>query len=101
MKIEELDKRHSGHTLFSHRVKIEPTDSSVFGSRERRFLEIRNWCWEQFGPGAERDLAWCSTTDSIPRYIWAWHIDPANNSKMYIYLQGEAMTLFSLKWGNT
>jgi hypothetical protein len=101
MKIEVLDKRHAGHSVFTHRVKIEAEDSSVYAARERRFIEIRNWCWENFGPGCERDLAHYSSAGGTPAYNWGWHIDAANSSKLYIYLKGEAMTLFSLKWCNT
>jgi hypothetical protein len=101
MKIDILDKRHAGHTIFTHRVRIEVKDSSVHGAREAEFLKIREWCWEQFGPGCERDFAHLMPHGVLNEYRWAWYIDPNSSYKLYIYLKEETMTLFALKWGNT
>jgi hypothetical protein len=85
---QKLDGRHSAHRDFSHRAEI----FGPWDERRTQFVEIRDWCWENFGPGIERELR-----DQKPEAKWAWHISESP-SGYYIYLKDEMLTYFSLKW---
>ena len=95
LKVETLDGRHSLHTLFTHRVLVKGQD------RQKNFVQLREWCWEMFGPGIERSLAWhMRDDDKTLKYRWCWHIDPANEYLMYLYLKEETASAFFIKWCN-
>lgn len=91
VKISKLDRRHTGTKNFTYRV-------SVGGTRDARiikFLEVRAWCTEMWGPGVEREFA-----NIVKCAHWGWHTgrdilyDP-----LYIYLVSDAeASLFKLKW---
>jgi hypothetical protein len=98
MKLETLDGRHALSSFFSHRARMMGTSEIVL------FIQIRNWCWENYGPGIDRDTYWAlqyhDITDQLLGFEpqWAWH---SEDSKRYIYLKEEVLTMFSLKWLNT
>lgn len=98
IKLETLDGRHSLNTFFTHRAKLMGQDNAP------KFVEIRNWLWEQYGPGLERDTVWImkyqNVQGKIPEFktTWAWHID---DRKYYLYMKEEILTHFTLKWMNT
>jgi|APCry1669188970_1035186.scaffolds.fasta_scaffold120183_2 hypothetical protein len=89
-KLEQLDGRHSGHRIYTHRVWIHGTGVD----RKRDYVQAREWCWETFGPGCERDLVWYNNSSS---YSWAFHYDIRQES-VYIYLKKELLTAFLLRW---
>jgi len=97
MQLEKLDGRHALSTFFSHRVRLGTSDIAVY-------IQIRNWCWENYGPGIDRDTFWAiqyhEVMDKLDGFNpkWAWHKD---DRKYYIYLKDELLTYFSLKWMNT
>jgi len=88
INIQKLDARHNGHWYFTHRVEI----SGNWDQRREQFVQMREWCWENFGPGVERDLV-----DHKPETKWAWHVHDRPTG-FYIYLKDELLTYFSLKW---
>ena len=86
-RVFKLDRRHTGYQQFSH--YIEPANKLAF-------LELRNWCWQQFGPGMERDWAidLGNGTYSVSR--WAWYTEFKHQR---IYFTGSAeLTAFLLVW---
>ena len=92
--VTNLDRRHSGYPFMKYYV-------TPFGFREesiRKLIELRNWCWETFGPGVERKYV---TLIPGPDHLesldaWAWHTE---DNQRRIYLRGdEELALFKLKW---
>lgn len=84
----QLDGRHKGFKTFNFRVEI-------FGSwdtRAQEFVEVREWCWDTFGPSTELSL------NHYNPKSWAWNIDPKGHNSYYIYLKDECLTHFTLKW---
>lgn len=94
IKIEKLDGRHALNELFTHRVNIKSNEAPDV----IKFIEIRNWLWEQYGPGLEHETAWTMHYFEEVKARWAWRID---NQKFYIYLKEDVLTHFSLKYLNT
>ena len=92
LKLETLDGRHSGNYYFKYRVWVHGTD------RVRDFIQIRNWCWEVWGPSCERDDHILSYNNStvVNNPHWAWHVYERSR---YIYLiDDQALAFFKLKW---
>ena len=106
MKLFKLDRRHTGYGLFSHAVDFTKTDkssvarmSSSFLSTKytnmklSNFIECRNWCWEQYGPGCE---VWVAAEDIDHTTWWAWVNDTYARK---IYFKDETIAgMFSLMW---
>lgn len=95
--LEQLDARHKGHRLFTHRVNIRGTKVERFA----KFHELRTACWEVWGPSDERDIMlsfWRDQYKSFRNEHWCWHYD-AKMDDVYIYLSGiEEVSFFKLKW---
>ena len=90
--LQKLDGRHALSTMFTHRVKIVGTDNVP------KWIEIRNWLWENYGPGLERETIWVTQYHDQVVPKWSWHID---DRKYFLYLKEETLTHFSLKYLNT
>jgi hypothetical protein len=96
--LQKLDGRHALNSFFGHRAKMVGMDNAP------NFVEIRNWLWENHGPGIERELVWMlkyhATKGTISPFKaeWAWHVD---DRKFYIYMKDEVLTHFTLRWMNT
>jgi hypothetical protein len=88
--IQTLDLRHAYNRSFKYRVQI--INRSV-SERIDRFVELRNWCWNTFGPAAERDMEYFDNN-------WAWHAErDTDYSKIFIYFASDReLSLFKLKW---
>ncbi len=93
MNVVKLNRNYNGYGYFSHRVEF-------YGSQEyriRRWIRVRNWLWQNFGPSAEQAFARAEYFDGTqPK--WAWDSD-----KSSIYLKEEALVLFQLRkefWEN-
>ena len=63
----KLDKRFTGYPQFTRYVELYQPD---------QFCEIRNWCWEQWGPSSEymiykeeRNPAWCWISDQYRQRV--------------------------------
>jgi hypothetical protein len=92
IKLEKLDNRHSLNTFFTHRIKMFGDDKTL------QWVEMRNWMWEQYGPGLEYETVWLLKYNPKLQCKWAWRV---NDSYYYIYLKDEMLTHFSLKYLNT
>ncbi len=91
LTLEKLDRRHSGNTRFTHRVFISGMGAQSNG---KKFLELREWCWNTLGPSCELSLCYLNEATS-----WAWRMDDQKSfNQYYIYLTEEARTHFALKW---
>lgn len=92
MKLEKLDGRHTGHEIFKYRIWMNGPQQD----RTTEFLNLRQWCWDTWGPGCERDIQ----RQVFLNPHWAWHHDEnAAWGNLYIYLaDDQALTLFKLKW---
>lgn len=90
LSVQTLDKRHAYNQSFKYRVQII---GGTITPRIDKFLELRNWCWETFGPAAERDIEYFDNN-------WAWHSDRNRDySNLFIYFTSDReLTLFKLKW---
>jgi len=86
MNIVKLDKRHTGHTIFTHYVTPRGTDE---------FLSMRNWCFDTLGIGIERDLIVSRNYHNRAQFTWAWHW---NKNENRIYFTEQTYTMFALKW---
>ena len=105
-KIIKTDRRHTAHHIFQYYV--EPVHEYGVGRDERitAFKHLREWCWESFGPGCERDFVVIrpvsAGTDgqcqmaSVER--WAWWTTTEGNQELRIYFKEDAMAFFKLKW---
>ena len=83
MKITVMDKRHKGVRRFAYYVA--PTRESM-----KTFVDWREWCWETFGPGTERDLA-----SNRPDAQWAWH--SVDCYRIY-FKSSKELNWFKMKW---
>jgi hypothetical protein len=92
MKVTKLDRRHAGITAFDYYVM--PTETNRW-ENPLKMHEWRVWCWENLGPGAERDVAVRLYMNDNP-LKWAWDTD---HGHCRLYLLEEDLTFFKLKWG--
>lgn len=92
LQLERLDGRHNASRVYTHRVWIQ----GMSHDRKQSYIQLREWCWENFGPGCERDLIWYNKSST---YRWAFHFDQKSEAP-YIYLKEEVLTAFMLKWVN-
>jgi len=80
MKMTKMDRRHTGWLWYNWQIHLTVD----------QFIQVRNWCWETFGPSFELDLV---KSDRNP--VWCWR----SAGYHAIYLRGdEEATLFKLKW---
>jgi hypothetical protein len=92
MKLKKLDGRHNGYGVFTHYVDFP-------GDRMRKpFMEVRNWCVEQWGTSCEEDI-WHDYPD-LRNPHWCWERGSYNSVyKCRIYLVSEFESAwFLLKW---
>ena len=101
LKFTKLDRRYNGYTVFKYIVEI---DMSA-GARDQRmaiFKELREWLWENYGPGCELDyvqleLGRTRDADGLinSRERWAWQ---TSHGEQRLYIKGEEYTFMKLKW---
>lgn len=83
MKTGKLDKRHTGHSRFKYFASFSYTNI-------HKFVEVRNWCWENWGPSAELDI------QGLQDQKWSW-IHDSYNTRIYLASDAEYQW-FLLKW---
>lgn len=89
LKLQKLDARFDAHNLFTHRVQF------LYSTSIREdYLQVRLWCWENFGPSCELKLIYWYPK---PTPQWCFHAE-VNERAYYIYLTEDARTHFALKW---
>ncbi len=86
MKLKKLDRRMNGHGDFKYKITYRK------GSERLKFIEVRNWCWSQWGPSSEYEF-W----DEQVNQSWAWIVDEWE-TKILLATDKEAQW-FTLKWG--
>jgi hypothetical protein len=85
MKLKKLDARMNGYGNFKYVAKFRKR-----GDREK-FIAIRNWCWEQWGPSCELEF-WKEDVNPA----WSWAVTEFE-TKIYIDSDKEA-SWYILKW---
>jgi len=83
MKIGKLDKRHNGYDRFKYFASFSSTNLY-------KFVEVRNWCWQNWGPSSELDIT------GLGDQKWAW-IHGQYNTRIYLATDAEYQW-FVLKW---
>ena len=79
-----LDGRYTGNELFQYRIDFN------YIQREQ-FKQIRNWCWETFGPSCELHFL---AVDEIK--VWAWTTD---SYRVRLYLKSDKeVNWYKLRW---
>lgn len=93
-KVTRLDRRHNCHGIMKYHVEVT---FDIWGSDNRisKFKELREWCWDQFGPGTESKWIVVHPVDAGPngecrmeaRERWAWQTE---FNEMRIYFKSDA-----------
>jgi hypothetical protein len=99
IEVKKTDKRHTGSDRFKYYVDIKWTDyAKEHKLVMEKFFEIRQWCWETWGPSREVDQysskegSW--TADQ--NLSWSW-INDQHRARIYLGSKDEA-AFFTLKW---
>ncbi len=98
IKVKKTDKRHTGYLAFKYYVEIKTKEWGEYNLVMEKFFEIRQWCWETWGPSREVDQytniegAW--TADQ--NLSWSW-INDQHRARIYLGTKDEA-AFFTLKW---
>ena len=88
----------NGHSQFKYYVDIGYERSDPAGSVIEKFFELRQWCWETWGPSREvnefssKEFAWQGDQNKQ----WSW-INDDYRSRLYLADKDEA-AYFTLKW---
>jgi hypothetical protein len=103
VKFVKMNGRHRiGHSYFTHYVEFN--GAWAWARRGYQdYFKCRNWCWDVWGPSCEveRYSIWLvgNVTEQPPG--WAWLDTDSSDSKLEkprIYLAGDAVSLFLLRW---
>lgn len=104
IKVTKLDKRHNCYRIMKYHVEVT---YDIWGSDNRisKFKQLREWCWDVFGPGCE--TKWILLTpveagtdgqchmESTTR--WAWQTE---FKEMRLYFKDdETLSAFIFQWG--
>ncbi len=88
MEHRKMDRRMTGHQDFEFCATFFKTTKEG-----QKFCDIREWCWETWGPSCEYDI-W--TKRPNPNQHWCWAND---DFKMKIYFKTDKEDmLFILRW---
>lgn len=93
MKLTKLDRRMTGYGIFKFMVKLHHNVQEI-----NQFIEMRNWCWEQWGPSCEFVFYKNNFAEKNPSWnpAWCWANYEFENR---IYLTGDKEgSWFLLKW---
>ena len=104
--LEKLNKRYNGSDWFTYRLKIAPVGRmyETYLERTANFLEIRNWCWETFGPSCELEMYSVAQERNLTNPKWSWRFNNygsrASQLETFVYIAGEEeLALLTLKFG--
>lgn len=86
MKLTNIDRRMKGYGDFKYKITYKKRAERL------KFVEARNWCWQQWGPSCEFELWDASINPS-----WCWIIDEWEN-RILLASEKEGQW-YSLKWG--
>lgn len=97
--ITTLTKRHKAHDLYSQ--MIEPSADPLLHRelRDEVFVQLREWCWQTFGPSVELDIVirlkrqdrWC--WDSTPEFA-----SDVPHRRIYLNLSEFEQQQFMQRW---
>ena len=80
-KVTKLDRRHNGYSFYKY--SISPIERDYIKSRQD-LIELRNCCWETYGPGAE--IGWIQNNNT-----WAWDTEHGNKR---LYVKSDTELIF-------
>ena len=84
LKVKKLDSRFAGGYAFKYCIEFNY-------KQHERFIALRNWCWETWGPSYE--LKFHKTENPE---VWAWITD---NYRTRIYFKSEQeVNWYKLRW---
>lgn len=86
MKLKKLDRRMNGYGDFKYKITYRKRTERL------KFIEARNWCWEQWGPSSEYEF-W----DQSVNPAWCWIVDEWE-TKILLASDKEGQW-YTLKWG--
>lgn len=86
IKVTRLDKRHTGHHWYTHRVTID----GDYWARVNNFCAARDWLTDRFGKS--REVGFVGHLRNQPKPAWSWQTE---YSYFRLYLTEEAMTQFA------
>lgn len=90
-KIKKLDKRMGGSGYFAYKAEL----NGYAALRLKRSIEVRQWCWETFGPSAELSEYVCGDQNAS----WCWETTHKNYTVRYLFKTQEQVNLFVLRFG--
>ncbi len=98
IKVKKTDKRHTGHLQFKYYVEIKAKEYNEYKLVMEKFFELRQWCWETWGPSREVDQ-YSSIEGSWKEdqnHAWSW-VNDQYRARLYLGGKEEA-AFFTLKW---
>ena len=95
-KVTKMDRRHTGHEVFSHYISysvyVRGGHTSI-SNNELNFLRARVWFWEKFGPSGELGKI-AKMKDVIEESpSWAWQTE---HNLLRIYVTEKTLDFFML-----
>lgn len=91
ISVKKLDRRYDGHDLFTHRANFDIKGLGDKVPYALRFVELRQYLWNKWGPSIEHELFWIIKRGAVPCPLWAWH-----GEEFKFYLRDQALTEFLL-----
>ena len=97
-KITKMDRRHTGHGVFSHYINYNVYVRGGQGAgggvtNEINFLRARVWFWEKFGPSGELGKFGRMKDVVEESPLWAWQ---SEHHQLRIYVTEKALDFFLL-----
>jgi hypothetical protein len=96
--VKKTDKRHTGNDRFKYYVEVKATTTGEYKLMQEKFYELRQWCWETWGPSREIDqyTYFEGNWTEDQNITWSW-INDEHRSRLYLGNKEEAAH-FALKW---
>lgn len=104
LEIKKMDGRHTGFPEFTYYAKTYNFWHFKDRSNQNLFFEIREWCWQTWGPSKEikewlLDTDWQNNNTVEPKCHnehWCWEYD-GTASRIFFRTEKE-LVLFKLRW---
>jgi hypothetical protein len=100
IKLKKTDKRMTGWDRFQYYADIKPAGFTPGKAKPiNKFYELRQWCWETWGPSREVDQFHTKKEgwyDADLSTNWSW-INDQYKFRLYLASKDEA-ALFMLTW---
>lgn len=88
IKVARLDKRHTGHHWYSHRVTFE---GGGYYNKVNGFCAARDWLTEQYG--LSREVNFVGHLRDQPKPKWAWQTEYSYHR---LYMTAEVAAHFGM-----